>query len=288
VTELVPVTAAQRELALVDTPEAADHLRRKVEALIAVAKKARREDIEVEWPELLRLRLDAWRKWGELLGPAENHGQATVTRSHSDGERKAIERARKLAALTDEQYLSYRANDDIDKLTLSGLLSMAHVGHNSGDNEWYTPSGYVEAARAVMGEIDLDPASTAEANEVVGAATFYSEEQDGRHEPWAGRVWMNPPYARPLIDEFCAQLAESFAAGDVTEACVLVNNATETGWFHALAEVAAAICFPRHRVKFWHPRKEAVPLQGQAVLYLGQNVEAFRREFLQFGFSVTL
>lgn len=164
----------------------------------------------------------------------------------------------------------------------------AHVGANAGDNEWYTPVEYIAAARLVMGGIDLDPASTKEANEVVGAAKIYTEDDNGLAHGWGGRVWMNPPYARPLIDEFCGKLAEEYAAGNVQQAITLTNNATETGWFHALAEVGAAIAFPRHRVKFWHPRKEATPLQGQACFYLGENVQGFRDEFVQFGFTVML
>ena len=165
----------------------------------------------------------------------------------------------------------------------------AHVSANTGDNEWYTPAAYIAAAVAVMGGIDLDPASTAEANEVVGAAKFFTEKDNALQQRWQGRVWLNPPYARPLIDNFCAKLTEEYAGGNVTQAITLTNNATETGWFHALAEVGAAICFPRHRVKFWHPGKEsATPLQGQACVYFGEDIPVFRREFLQFGFLAVL
>jgi ParB family chromosome partitioning protein len=164
-----------------------------------------------------------------------------------------------------------------------------HVSFNSGNNEWYTPREYTDAARAVMGEIDLDPASSDIANALVDAGEYYTIEDDGLRQPWYGRVWMNPPYASEFVGKFIGKLVEHYSNGDVEQAIVLVNNATETGWFRNLVGVASAVVFPESRVKFWQPSGEiGAPLQGQAVVYLGDNARLFLNSFRQFGWGALI
>lgn len=159
-----------------------------------------------------------------------------------------------------------------------------HVAHNSGQDGWYTPPDYIEAAVAALGAIDLDPASSDDANAVVGAARYYTAEDDGLGRPWSGRVWLNPPYGQPWVDRFCSRLVREYETGTVPAAVALVNNGTETGWFQDLCAAAAAVCFPRGRISFWQPGVESrQPLQGQAIFYLGGEPERFRAAFVRFG-----
>ena len=169
------------------------------------------------------------------------------------------------------------------------LENKPHIAFNSGNNEWYTPKEYIDAARSVMGGIDLDPASNEIANRIVQANTYYSVENDGLSQPWAGRIWMNPPYAGELIPRFCEKLLTHTLNGEIKQAIILVNNATETTWFNTLIDIASAIVFPRSRVKFYTPDgKTGAPLQGQAVIYVGDDTSRFLSIFNGFGWGTRL
>ena len=201
-----------------------------------------------------------------------------------------------LSAITPE-IKNQIANNDIS--VIEALKSAAeinapnhgkpHIAQNSGNNEWYTPSEYIEAARKVMGAIDLDPASCETANKTVKADTYYTAEDDGLTKKWYGRVWLNPPYAGELICRFIDKLKSHVLDGDIQEAIALVNNATETAWFNNLISAATAAVFPNGRVKFYMADgTTGAPLQGQAVVYIGENADKFISEFGRFGWCAWL
>lgn len=150
------------------------------------------------------------------------------------------------------------------------------------NNEWYTPAALVDAARQVLGEIDLDVASSAKANETVGAKNFYTVADDGLTKIWRGRVFMNPPYQRRLIEKFVDKLLSS----DFDAAIVLVNAATETKWFSKLAAACDAVCFISGRIKFIQDdgkQAKKNPRTGSAVFYFGRDKEKFFEIFGSLG-----
>ena len=176
-----------------------------------------------------------------------------------------------------EALAAIKASQEPPKEIIREAISKAHVANNSGNNEWYTPARYIELARTVIGGIDTDPASSEIANRLVKAKTIFTAAEDGRDQIWHGRVWLNPPYAQPLINEFIEAVTSKYESGEITEACVVVNNATETQWGQRLLSCASAVCFLKSRIKFLDPEGNATgaPLQGQAIFYMGDCVDAF-------------
>lgn len=198
-----------------------------------------------------------------------------------------------LAHKTEKDLLAWANRESklvVDRWRASMSLPSQGVAENhralgTHENEWYTPAQYVEAARQVMGEIDLDPASNAQAQRWIKAKQFFTKEQNGLDKQWIGRVWLNPPYAQPAIAHFCEKMVEEFKAGRVVEAVMLTHNYTDTSWFHLAESACTALCFTRGRIKFVDPSGDVcAPTQGQAFFYYGDRPQVFAEVFRNVGF----
>lgn len=168
-------------------------------------------------------------------------------------------------------------NDVIRDLdgSLGGLKESVHV-------EWYTPAPYIAAAREVLGGIDLDPASSELANEVVQAERYYTEADDGLEREWEGRVWLNPPYGKGS-GLFTTKLVAEYAAGRTTAAVLLLNAyGFDSAWFQPLWD--HPICFTNHRIEFSSPDRETGgPANANIFAYLGPHEDKFLAVFRDFG-----
>jgi predicted transcriptional regulator len=158
----------------------------------------------------------------------------------------------------------------------------------TGEIEWYTPEKYLTSVRKVLGVIDLDPASSDVAQELVRATTYYCKEQDGLAQSWIGKVFLNPPYAMPTIKQFVIHMVEQYKNGNMKEGILLTNAATDTSWYDIAYGSAEAKCDTTGRISFLGNvqgsfQECTAPACGQTFFYFGKHRDKFSKEFRQYG-----
>lgn len=157
------------------------------------------------------------------------------------------------------------------------------INQDSGSFEYYTPIEIVEAAREVMGGIDLDPFSSESANEDIIADMFYHKNNNGLSHSWIGNIWMNHPFSREMNKLCIAKLISEFESGNIEQACCITLAATSEAWFRPL--LAFPQCFIHGRTNYYLPdgtKKKGVT-KGSVVTYLGYNTEKFKEIFSRIG-----
>ena len=180
----------------------------------------------------------------------------------------------------DEFILEVAESEPVKRKTVIATL-------HTGDNESYTPLFFVESARDVMGSIDVDPASNDYAQSKINADKYFTKSDSGLNKEWNGNVWINPPYAYPLIGEFIDKLIDEYVSGRCKQSVLLTNNSADTKWFHTAAKHSSAICFTKGRINFYKADDTTTsPTNGQTFFYFGDNIEAFTEEFKQYGMIV--
>lgn len=188
-----------------------------------------------------------------------------------------------------ERETEVRESEDLyieDRREAQRRQQIALITGSSESNEWYTPAHIIALAREVLGDIDLDPATSEAANKIVNAPSYCTITEDGFNQPWFGRVWLNPPYgttgegaagwARKLITEY--------EIGQVEAAILLVKAALGYNWFEELWRKYPT-CTLRERLSFV-PGGDQEPGQAKhatALIYFGTDVERFRHVFRPYG-----
>lgn len=282
------VGAAERELALVESPADAKALYDKLETLSQYAKRVKADTDKQN--EIARVKLLTARKGGALLSATIKPGKSSRDgRNTNLPEGMTWNMSSRWQALA-KKYTEPELADEIDRLrvaaddaiTLGLFLNMLGGTKTSEHVQWYTPADYIEAARDVLGGIDLDPASSALANETVKAVEYFDELDDGLTQTWRGRVWLNPPYGKGS-GLFTTKLVDEHSAGNVTAAILLLNAyGFDSGWFQPLWD--HPICFTDHRIVFTSPdRTTGGPANANIFIYLGPDEAQFVERFSGFG-----
>lgn len=167
---------------------------------------------------------------------------------------------------------------------------IAIITGSSESNEWYTPAHIIEQARAALGGIDFDPASSAAANVVVQAEAYCTIAENGYAQPWYGKVWLNPPYGKEEGEtttnavRWSRKLIAEYEEGRVEAAILLVKAALGYNWFEELWRLYPT-CLLRERLSFVRPdgSDDGQSKHATALLYIGPDAARFRAAFQSLG-----
>lgn len=137
-------------------------------------------------------------------------------------------------------------------------------------NEWLTPPDILED----LGPFDLDPASPI-VRPWPTASIHFTREDNGVLKPWAGRVWLNPPYG-PEVVPFMERMVGH------GQGIALVFVRSDAAWFHrTIFAKAAALFFFQSKIFFYLPNGARSTSSGGAPSVLAAygelNVEALSR-----------
>jgi phage N-6-adenine-methyltransferase len=118
-------------------------------------------------------------------------------------------------------------------------------GFSSKSDDWATPARLFAALDAEFGfELDV----CASANNAK-CSRYFTVADDGLAEKWTGCCWMNPPYARRVLERWVEKAADSADAGATVVA--LIPARTDTVWWHEQVMARAAeVRFIKGRLKF--------------------------------------
>lgn len=151
---------------------------------------------------------------------------------------------------------------------------MVSVKHSSESNEQYTPLRVVEMCRKVLGQIDLDPATSELANQRVKAKQIFTIEDrlETFKRAWRGNVFVNPPGGQRLVlmgtglgsnpAIFWAKLMYGWHVKQTVNAAIFLGFTMEvlqtTQQTLEYPMLRFPFCIPSRRLQFDIPRTEKI------------------------------
>lgn len=147
-------------------------------------------------------------------------------------------------------------------------MNTSYERTNASD-EWYTPKEIIDA----LGKFDIDPCAAITPLWETATNTF-NKNDNGLLKEWKGRVWLNPPYSRPLVDQFVQKLAEH------GNGIALLFNRCDSKLFQDIIfKEATAMMFLKGRIKFYRAdgSRGDSPGCGSVLVAFGEeNAETLR------------
>ncbi|MGZ4996136.1 MAG: phage N-6-adenine-methyltransferase [Methylobacter sp.] len=135
-----------------------------------------------------------------------------------------------------------------------------NVHFSSETDLWSTPQSFFDELNKEF-NFELDVCATKDNTK---CPVYFTKDDDGLTQEWAGKVWMNPPYGRE-IKAWMKKAYES-AKNGATVVC-LVPARTDTVWWHEYA-IKHEVRFIKGRLKFGDAKNNA-PFPSAVVVMRG-------------------
>ena len=143
-------------------------------------------------------------------------------------------------------YTARDADDETKRRLVAGERAAARTTA-AGDCDWTTPEDIMSMARRLLDRVDLDPASSIEAQKSIKAVRFLTPKDDALKpatswgKPNEGlHVFLHPPRGEKA-PPFASRLLQELKSGAVRKACWLGSAAVEELWFRDLVWKSTAV-----------------------------------------------
>ena len=169
---------------------------------------------------------------------------------------------------------------------------MTNIKHSSKSSTWQTPAEIIDRIYGVLESIDLDPASSEKANEIVLAKRIITKEQDALATAWDCEnraIYLNPPGGRVgnksktalfwdrLLDhqdKFSHAIFMCFSIEALQVMQAPMMQAPRQGPLEVFP-----ICIPSKRIKFIREdgKSASSPTHANAIIYVpGRENKAYK------------
>lgn len=164
-----------------------------------------------------------------------------------------------------------------------------NIQHSSRSDSWMTPDWVLDLVRKVLGTIDLDPASSYEANQRVKAVGYFDKEQNALSlDTWSPvpvSIYLNPPGGKrgnkSMSGLFWDKLLEQRELGLVEHAVFMCFSAEalQSTQINSRRPIGSfPICIPKRRIQFVDPTEyRQQPSHSNVIVYVPGNTNVVSR-----------
>lgn len=135
---------------------------------------------------------------------------------------------------------------------------------------------YIKSAKAIIGEIDLNACFMPD-KKYIGVAKENYECENTLNKNWTGKIWLDILGTKTDSKCYIEKLIHGYLDGAIKEAFVIARNDTGADWFKLISQKAQAVVFPLNG-----------ELTRHAIIYFGNNTEAFMKECIKYGWGTVL